>query len=177
MLWTTFSYIFPKGTRICLLHLAYKKIHRQNCRLTYTYSFFMLGNEFHVVCMQAKYCQSCTPHEEDEQAWFYGIVSVMVRDWGGQSWIPGQFLWRSWCMEWQRDRFSCWMLWFCTIRIMLSVLPTHIHLHTTVIRQVSRQGLGPETKQCSFAYKGAFRDKSPKVAHCYDQWKMLWLGK
>jgi len=74
------------------------------------------------------------------------------------------------------------MLWFSTVSIMLSVLHTHTHLHMAIIRQVSKQGLGPETKQCSFGYQGALRDKcfhikSPKVAHCCDQWKTLWLGK
>jgi len=43
----------------------------------------MLNNEFHVVCMQAKYCSSCTPHEKVEQAWFYGLGYAMMRDCGG----------------------------------------------------------------------------------------------
>lgn len=86
-----------------------------------------------------------------------------------------------WSTEWHRYRFSCWMLLFSTVSFMPPLLHTFIHLHTTIIRQVSRQSLRPETKQCSFGYQGSLKEKcfhikSPKVAHCYDQWKMLWLG-
>jgi hypothetical protein len=68
MLWIAFSIvciiiiiISSSSSSVFLLHIMYRKIHKQNFtyKCMYTYSFFIVYIVFNAACIQTKYCWSC----------------------------------------------------------------------------------------------------------------------